>query len=92
MRMRSFFRFLYQRGETANDLSPSALSVANWRLSPLRPKGLDQLIGIILFPILFVFVWDFANKHERQFNRELAPCQVYILIFDTTFVLGGVTY
>jgi site-specific recombinase XerD len=39
--LRSFFRFLYQRGETANDLSPSALTVANWRLSEL-PKFLES--------------------------------------------------
>lgn len=38
--LRSFFRFLYHRGETAIDLSPSALTVANWRLSAL-PKFLD---------------------------------------------------
>jgi len=38
--LRSFFRFLYQRGETAIDLSPSALTVANWRLSGL-PKFLE---------------------------------------------------
>ncbi len=38
--LRSFFRFLYQREETANDLSPSALTVANWRLSEL-PKFLE---------------------------------------------------
>ena len=38
--LRSFFRFLYQQGETANDLSPSALTVANWRLSEL-PKFLE---------------------------------------------------
>jgi site-specific recombinase XerD len=38
--LRSFFRFLYQRGETAIDLSPSALTVANWRLSEL-PKFLE---------------------------------------------------
>jgi site-specific recombinase XerD len=38
--LRSFFRFLYQRGETATDLSPSALTVANWRLSEL-PKFLE---------------------------------------------------
>ncbi len=38
--LRSFFRFLYQRGETANDLSPSALTVANWHLSEL-PKFLE---------------------------------------------------
>ena len=38
--LRSFFRFLYQRGETAKDLSPSALTVANWRLSEL-PKFLE---------------------------------------------------
>ncbi|MCP4261253.1 MAG: site-specific integrase, partial [Planctomycetes bacterium] len=37
--LRSFFRFLYQREETAIDLSPSALTVANWRLSEL-PKFL----------------------------------------------------
>ena len=38
--LRSFFRFLYQRGKTAIDLSPSALTVANWRLSEL-PKFLE---------------------------------------------------
>jgi len=38
--LRSFFRFLFQRGETAIDLSPSALTVANWRLSEL-PKFLE---------------------------------------------------
>ena len=38
--LRSFFRFLYQRGETAIDLSPSALTVANRRLSEL-PKFLE---------------------------------------------------
>ena len=38
--LRSFFRFLYQRGETAIDLSPSALNVADWRLSGL-PKFLE---------------------------------------------------
>jgi site-specific recombinase XerD len=38
--LRSFFRFLYHRGETAIDLSPSALTVANWRLSEL-PKFLE---------------------------------------------------
>ena len=38
--LRSFFRFLYQRGETATDLSPAALTVANWRLSEL-PKFLE---------------------------------------------------
>jgi len=39
--LRSFFRFLYQRGLTANDLSPSALTVANWRLSEL-PRFLES--------------------------------------------------
>ena len=38
--LRSFFRFLYQQGETTYDLSPSALTVANWRLSGL-PKFLE---------------------------------------------------
>ena len=38
--LRSFFRFLYQRGETAIDLSPSALTVANRHLSEL-PKYLE---------------------------------------------------
>ncbi len=38
--LRSFFRFLYQRGETAIDLSPSALTVASWRLAEL-PKFLE---------------------------------------------------
>ncbi len=38
--LRSFFRFLYQRGEPTIDLSPSALTVANWPLSEL-PKFLE---------------------------------------------------
>jgi len=38
--LRSFFRFLYQRREIDNDLSPSALTVANWHLSEL-PKFLE---------------------------------------------------
>jgi len=38
--LRSLFRFLYQRGETAIDLSPSALTVANRRLTGL-PKFLE---------------------------------------------------
>ena len=38
--LRSFFRFLYHQGETAIDLSPSALTVANRRLSEL-PKFLE---------------------------------------------------
>ncbi len=46
--LRSFFRFLYQRGETAIDLSPSALTVANWRLSELpkflEPKQVERLL------------------------------------------------
>ncbi len=46
--LRSFFRFLYTRGETAIDLSPSALTVANWRLSELprflEPKQVEQLL------------------------------------------------
>jgi site-specific recombinase XerD len=46
--LRSFFRFLYQREETANDLSPSALTVANWRLSELprflEPEQVERLL------------------------------------------------
>jgi len=46
--LRSFFRFLYQREETTIDLSPSALTVANWRLSELpkflEPKQVDHLL------------------------------------------------
>jgi len=38
--LRSFFRFLFQRRETAIDLSPSALNVADWRLSGL-PRFLE---------------------------------------------------
>jgi site-specific recombinase XerD len=38
--LRSFFRFLYHQGETTIDLSPSALTVANRRLSEL-PKFLE---------------------------------------------------
>jgi len=40
--------------------------------TPLRPNRLDQFIGIILFAVLSIPVWDFANKHEWQFNREIA--------------------
>jgi len=39
--LRSFFRFLYQRGETTIDLSPSALTVANRRFTGL-PKFLES--------------------------------------------------
>jgi integrase/recombinase XerD len=46
--LRSFFRFLYQREETAIDLSPSALAVANWRLSELpkfiEPEQVERLL------------------------------------------------
>jgi len=35
--LRSFFRFLHQRGETATDLAASIPAVANWRLSTI-PK------------------------------------------------------
>jgi len=46
--LRSFFRFLYQRGKTAIDLSPSALTVANWRLSELpkflAPEQVERLL------------------------------------------------
>jgi site-specific recombinase XerD len=46
--LRSFFRFLYQRQETAIDLSPSALNIANWRLSGLRkflePEQVERLL------------------------------------------------
>ena len=46
--LRSFFRFLYTRGETAIDLSPSALTVANWRFSELpkflEPKQAEHLL------------------------------------------------
>ena len=38
--LRSFFRFLYQRGELATDLAGAIPAVANWRLSQL-PKSLE---------------------------------------------------
>jgi site-specific recombinase XerD len=38
--LRSFFRFLYERGTISMDLAPSVLSVANWRLADL-PKFLE---------------------------------------------------
>jgi site-specific recombinase XerD len=38
--LRSFFRFLYQRGEIARDLATSVPKVANWRLSEL-PRFLE---------------------------------------------------
>jgi site-specific recombinase XerD len=37
--LRSFFRFLYQRGDITSDLASALPSVANWRLSQL-PKSL----------------------------------------------------
>ena len=37
--LRSFFRFLYQRGEITDDLASALPAVANWRLSQL-PKSL----------------------------------------------------
>ena len=39
--LRSFFRFLYQRGEITNDLASALPAVANWRLSQL-PKSLPS--------------------------------------------------
>lgn len=38
--LRSFFRFLYERGTISMDLAPSVPSVANWRLADL-PKFLE---------------------------------------------------
>jgi site-specific recombinase XerD len=38
--LRSFFRFLYQRGDSVRDLSASVPTVANWRFSDL-PKFLE---------------------------------------------------
>ncbi len=46
--LRSFFRFLYQRGEIARDLATSVPTVANWRLSELpkfiEPEHVERLL------------------------------------------------
>jgi len=46
--LRSFFRFLYQRGELATDLAGAVPTVANWRLSSLPkflgPGQVEQLL------------------------------------------------
>ncbi len=46
--LRSFFRFLYQRGDITSDLASALPSVANWRLSHL-PKSLlpEQVEGLL---------------------------------------------
>ena len=47
--LRSFFRFLYERGEIPTDLAASVLTVANWRLSDLpkflEPEHVECLLG-----------------------------------------------
>ena len=47
--LRSFFRFLYQRGEIASDLADALPSVANWRLShlpkSLKPDEVERLLA-----------------------------------------------
>jgi site-specific recombinase XerD len=46
--LRSFFRFLYQRGKTTMDLAASVPAVANWRLADLpkflEPEHVERLI------------------------------------------------
>lgn len=46
--LRSFFRFLYQRGELATDLAGAIPTVANWRFSSLpkflEPGQMEQLL------------------------------------------------
>lgn len=47
--LRSFFRFLYQRGHITSDLASAVPSVANWRLSQipksLRPDQVERLLA-----------------------------------------------
>lgn len=47
--LRSFFRFLYQRGDITSDLANAVPSVANWRLSQipksLRPDQVERLLA-----------------------------------------------
>ena len=47
--LRSFFRFLHERGEIPTDLAASVLTVANWRLSDLpkflEPEHVERLLG-----------------------------------------------
>ena len=47
--LRSFFRFLYQRGDIASDLANALPSVANWRLSgfpkSLPPEQVERLLA-----------------------------------------------
>jgi site-specific recombinase XerD len=47
--LRSFFRFLYQRGEIVRDLAASIPKVANWKLSDvpkfLEPEQIECLLG-----------------------------------------------
>ena len=59
--------------------------------TPLRPNRLDQFIGKILFAVLSIPVWDFANKHERQLNKEIIQGQAYNYDFATTLILSGVS-
>jgi site-specific recombinase XerD len=46
--LRSFFRFLYQRGELVRDLAAAVPKVANWRLSELpkflEPEHIERLL------------------------------------------------
>ena len=47
--LRSFFRFLYERGEISTNLAYSVPTVANWRFSNLpkflEPKHVERLLG-----------------------------------------------
>lgn len=47
--LRSFFRFLFQRGETERDLSAAVLPVPTWRLAEvpkyLKPTEVDRLLA-----------------------------------------------
>jgi site-specific recombinase XerD len=48
--LRSFFRFLYQRGKLVRDLAASIPKVANWRLSELpkflEPENIERLLKV----------------------------------------------
>jgi hypothetical protein len=46
---------------------------------------------MVLFAILFIFVWDFANKHSGMFSKATAPGQAEIIDFDTTSIAQTLT-
>jgi hypothetical protein len=52
----------------------------------LRPDRFYQFVRIVFFVILFIFVWDFANKHGGMHSKAIAPFQALLYNFDTTSV------